>query len=841
MSLKHFLSGISFACLLVLPAIAAEPLQPRGEVSVKGGTDRSLLTTEFWAPIAQERDRVLYGDIRLMGDNDENREGNLGIGYRQIHKDAVLGGHAWIDRRRTQYNSTFHQLTFGVERLGHVIDVRTNAYIPLNNSRNMATPNIGSATPYLAGSGIFYDTNGLISETPQYGLDGELGYRVPMLQRQLDALRVYGGGYHFFRNNTENVTGFRVRTEAQVNQIISVGARYQYDEPRGSQGFLEATLKFPFSAKKLYQADGLRSRLDESPERDVDIVTASKVDTGQMKPVINTATGQVQRVINVDNSNGNTGDGTKENPYNTLKAAEIALQDNDIIYINHGTGTTAGMNQGIVINKANVSLIGSGTNFVWDGSKFSGSSASAPVNGMLIAAATSAPVITNTTTPVDADVNTYFEGNGVFVLADNATIAGITVTGATENGIYAFADSGKSYQTLNVYDVTLNNNAVGGFYVHASGIGTSWDKIGLSNGTIFGNQVIGARINSQAGAVINSGEIYNSRIDNNVAGMLVSTSLGGIINNAILQNNTSSGNTGIAIYLRVNGDASKIRNATLTNNTTSNNANHGLYVGIGATTGSAEITTLNITNHTANNNTGSGRGIYLQLTANGIIQTANLANSTTNGNIQQGVYVLAGDARINSLSISNHISNSNANAGVLVQASNSTGIINSVSITNSTSNNNTTASGIGFRIATATGGTLNATLNGNTANGNAVHGFMLTAGAGSTGAYTASMSNNNALNNTNSGINVDNDSNNGLLFNVDLGGGTLGSTGGNRVFGNTGRDIFADTVPVSGVGSVLFARNNWWGVNTGLAPGRQTLDGTSTIDATNFLTTDPRP
>ena len=71
---------------------------------------------------------------------------------------------------------------------------------------------------------------------------------------------------------------------------------------------------------------------------------------------------------------------------------------------------------------------------------------------------------------------------------------------------------------------------------------------------------------------------------------------------------------------------------------------------------------------------------------------------------------------------------------------------------------------------------------------------------------------------------------------IDMGGGTLGSTGGNRIFGNTLQDIRVDVD-----GNEAKAENNWWGVATGLAGGETVLDDASTIDADPFLTTDPNP
>lgn len=86
---------------------------PRVEAGGKLGTERSLGTGELWAPLSQGPDRVLYGDIRFMADDHDNNEGNLGIGYRQIVDvpaagPAVAGGHAWLDRRRSENDNVFY-------------------------------------------------------------------------------------------------------------------------------------------------------------------------------------------------------------------------------------------------------------------------------------------------------------------------------------------------------------------------------------------------------------------------------------------------------------------------------------------------------------------------------------------------------------------------------------------------------------------------------------------------------------------------------------------------------------------------------------------------------------
>lgn len=534
--MKHLLTYTALVtCMALLPSFAqADDLKPRVEVNMRAGTERSILMTEFWTPLAQKNDHVLYGDLRLMGDDGDNREGNLGIGYRELTKQSVLGAHAWIDRRRTENGNNFHQLTLGVEALGDTIDVRANTYIQLNNSKTKVTPNIGNSTPYLAGSGLFFDTNGFIIEEPQDGFDAEIGYRLPVLQKYIDATRVYAGGYHFFGKLTEDVTGFRIRGEAQVNSIFSVGARFQHDDPRGSQGFLEATLRFPFSSKKTFQNDGLRSRLDESPERDIDIVTGAKVNSGLMQPILNSGTGQIQRILHVDNTAGAGGDGTKERPFNTVLAAQQILADNDVLYVHRGDGTTTGQDQGIRINKNNVYLVGSGTDFIFDSNRFTTQkSGQVPSSGTVIVSASNPTLITNTETYVDD-----YTSNGITITGNNIVVAGFHVDATLGNGIAILAKSNETVHNIDIYDnIVTNTSSLPGSATYRSAIIAATLQNGHINNINISNNII-------------SGVAHYSDIT-----LYNLNTAGGQIQNVNIRDNnsTSSAGTGILLYNQQNG------------------------------------------------------------------------------------------------------------------------------------------------------------------------------------------------------------------------------------------------------------------------------------------------
>jgi hypothetical protein len=67
---------------------------------------------------------------------------------------------------------------------------------------------------------------------------------------------------------------------------------------------------------------------------------------------------------------------------------------------------------------------------------------------------------------------------------------------------------------------------------------------------------------------------------------------------------------------------------------------------------------------------------------------------------------------------------------------------------------------------------------------------------------------------------------------LDLGGGALGSPGGNCLFGNGSADVEANSLPV-------VADNNWWGQPGGPQPGQTATAGTGTITSNAGLSAKP--
>lgn len=381
---------------VIINSEGSKKLKPRVEVNHRYSNDRAITMGEIWVPLVQnEQDgSVLFGDVRLMGDNNDNDEFNIGVGYRDIVGNGIAGGMVWFDRRSTAQDSKFNQVTVGGEYLTEGWDVRVNGYVPLNDSKTFTQANPNGSGAGFVGNQVLVNTDQTLVEEALPGADLEIGYRLPFMDGITDATRFYAGGYHFDGDRAEDVSGFRTRFTSDITQDVQIGARYQHDDERGSQTYLEATVRFPWGFKKSFKDDGLYARLDESPERDIDIVSNEAViDEGiSNTPLLNAQTGVAQNIIHVDNTNG-VGTGTATDPFNTLAAAEAAAGVNDMIYVHRGDGTTTGMDAGITLNDAGQMLAGSGADLLFSRDRFR-TAGNRNISGSIVNA-TQAPTITN--------------------------------------------------------------------------------------------------------------------------------------------------------------------------------------------------------------------------------------------------------------------------------------------------------------------------------------------------------------------------------------------------------------------------------------------------------------
>ena len=255
----------------------------------KPGTERSLGQPDLFLPLLQNKNNMTFFNLRgqLQFDNTDVSEYNIGLGHRHMFKDWILGGYGYYDKRHTQFGNSYNQFTGGFEALSVDWAARVNGYLPENKTETITSgANVSVIRP---GDQILVQIGGIVQERALPGIDGEVGYLLPIPWKETYELRVYAGGYHFFgEDNFESVTGPRGRVEWRSYDlpILGPGSRFmmgveaQWDEPRGSQAFGLASLRIPFdvfddkSTRKGLK--GLDRRMLQPVIRDVDVVTSER-------------------------------------------------------------------------------------------------------------------------------------------------------------------------------------------------------------------------------------------------------------------------------------------------------------------------------------------------------------------------------------------------------------------------------------------------------------------------------------------------------------------------------------------------------------------------------------
>ena len=231
-------------------------------------------------------------------DNNSSREFNVGLGYRHIFDNSmILGGYGFYDRRRSPEGNSFNQATFGAEVLTDNFDLRANAYRPFGETEKTAA---GHDSVELNGATLTM-REGL--ERSLKGFDAEIGFTLPLphlTEDKSDEFRLYAGGYHFWEDEVDSVSGPRLRSEYRLNDAFIKGTRfsisgeYQHDDPRGDQGFLGFRIRVPLqpeTAKRTAGLSRIERRMTETIIRDVDVVTQAGA-LGRPVAAVDAETGQ---------------------------------------------------------------------------------------------------------------------------------------------------------------------------------------------------------------------------------------------------------------------------------------------------------------------------------------------------------------------------------------------------------------------------------------------------------------------------------------------------------------------------------------------------------------------
>lgn len=288
------------AAILLLPLISTQFIHAQDqiwrsyfELEGRAGGLSQIGQGNLFVPIWQDDSSLVFADLRGHWSDVGASEGNWGLAYRRIlDTDWILGAYGFYDLRHSQFNNNFDQATVGAELLNVDWGFRANGYIPDSNVK--AAPG-GPSGAFYSGGTIVIRSGG---EAAYYGMDFEAErlawHSQPCREschgrwlHKLDAeVWVSAGVFHFDNRHGgfEDITGPRLRTELRLYDLPKLGidsrvvlsGQYEHDDVRGSVGTGMVTLRMPFGpggGRNRGSMSPLDRRMVSPIVRDVDVVT----------------------------------------------------------------------------------------------------------------------------------------------------------------------------------------------------------------------------------------------------------------------------------------------------------------------------------------------------------------------------------------------------------------------------------------------------------------------------------------------------------------------------------------------------------------------------------------
>ncbi|MEX1233004.1 MAG: inverse autotransporter beta domain-containing protein [Planctomycetaceae bacterium] len=299
-----------------------------------GGQDGFFRGNIFTPLFQRDPDNLIFGAANLLV-SDHTRVGAVGtLGYRRFLPDygRILGVHGSLFTDDSMTGNRYQQFSFGAEWLGDTWDLRSNIYIPTNRQDNRLGIVEQGTTPVFR-NGQLVVLNQRAFEEQLTGGDLEVGVPIPTQSW----IKAFLGTYYYDTTEPADIVGVSGRVTAQVSTDMNLYIGVTEDKRFGTN--LTGGVAIAFSGGTGYQYFPTRTvdqRMFDQVVQNYRIAT--NVYTAEEEaPVIDPDTGRPFDIIWVDNSNPNPGDGSFENPFQSIHEKICS----SIIFVRNGT-TSAG-------------------------------------------------------------------------------------------------------------------------------------------------------------------------------------------------------------------------------------------------------------------------------------------------------------------------------------------------------------------------------------------------------------------------------------------------------------------------------------------------------------------
>ncbi|MBZ9999177.1 MULTISPECIES: S-layer family protein [unclassified Mesorhizobium] len=261
--------------------------QPQIRAIIGADNNGGNAALEGFIPIKQTAESVLFLDVRAKHDFKDAFGQDVGLGIRRIvNPDLMLGGYAYLNVEN--YNSNqFTSATLGAEAITPHFDAHVNVFVPIK----------GDTTDHSVSSTLSMVSNQLIEQISvldhrdyaAWGIEGEIGARVPLNLPDKHSLRLDIGGYHFEdpHGDDSGVTGVKAGIEYEIGDVFGTGTALTFtgevrnDNRDDTQFAGSVRLSIPFNPgqggadsgpEPVYPiSEGLRKRVNERVRGDIGV------------------------------------------------------------------------------------------------------------------------------------------------------------------------------------------------------------------------------------------------------------------------------------------------------------------------------------------------------------------------------------------------------------------------------------------------------------------------------------------------------------------------------------------------------------------------------------------
>ena len=325
------------------------------------GTQDGVFSLGGMKVIDMEGASVFFDGQGTMSD-DFGGGYNLGVGYRQLttlgtsfDPQRILGASLWHDGQSSANDNFFAQLGFSLESLGEVYDWRFSGYFPLEREKAGDGVVNGSGTTSYVGNSLFGMTEARAIDTALDVLDTELAFRIADLEAWAFAGAYYLGG------GEDDTGGYRVGVRGYAVPDLAVSFAVTEDDIYDANFLFNITWFIGRTHKGNAPCGTIVDRFREPVLRnDFIAMTSRQEDVGTGQELLLDGSGDPVRIVHVDSAAAAGGDGTFENPYNTLTLVDNAGNSapSDIILVHGGSSFAGGAGQ--IALQENQRLLGEG-------------------------------------------------------------------------------------------------------------------------------------------------------------------------------------------------------------------------------------------------------------------------------------------------------------------------------------------------------------------------------------------------------------------------------------------------------------------------------------------------